>query len=232
MTQTYDKPLDANGITTAIDLWTAATSNGIELDKSQIERLERYHNELVYWNERVNLISRKDVHNIYERHILHSLSIVKYAVFTPRARVLDVGTGGGLPGIPVKIARPDVKMTLVDSIRKKVTATQMFADHTGLKDITAVCARAEDLLHSTHYQGGFDVIISRAVARTAEILGWIRPLMKPTAVCYFLKGGNLDEELAEARQANPTMTIVEQPIVMFGIQWFTTDEKKIVLCRF
>ena len=99
---------------TPLDFWTTCSANDIVLEKEQVDALKRYHDELIYWNAKVNMISRKDEDNVWDRHILHSLAILKYVTIRPKARVLDVGTGGGLPGIPIKIARPDLKMLLVD----------------------------------------------------------------------------------------------------------------------
>lgn len=217
---------------TPLDFWTTCSANNIVLEKEQVDTLERYHDELLYWNAKVNMISRRDEQNVWERHILHSLCILKYVPIRSKARVLDVGTGGGLPGLPIKIARPDVKMVLADSIRKKVTMTSMFAQHTGLKDVKAINVRVEDLAQDPHYIGAFDVVVSRAVARTGIILQWVRPLLKKGAVCAFLKGGDLDEEVAEAEVAFPGVQIRVVPIEMFGVHSFTLDQKKVVLCSF
>lgn len=216
---------------TPLEFWTACSTNGIVLDKEQVDTLERYHDELIYWNQRVNMISRKDEANVWERHILHSLTLLKALDIKQKARVLDVGTGGGLPGIPIKIARPDVKMVLVDSIKKKTTMTEMFASHTGLKDITAVNARTEDLASVKEYRQAFDVIISRAVAQTGTVLSWITHLVKPTTVCAFLKGGELIDEIAEAAEMHPRWTITEHPIRVFGHPWFEENDKKVLVCR-
>lgn len=216
---------------TPIDIWTTCGANGVVLDKEQIDSLERYHNDLRYWNQQVNMISRKDEDNIWERHILHSLMLLKYVTIPRKARVLDVGTGGGLPGIPVKIARPDIKLLMVDSIRKKISMTSMFAQHTDLKDIAAICIRAEDLVADQHYRDGFDVIISRAVARTGLLLTWVRPLMKSSTVCAFLKGGDLSEEITEAKVLHPGIVIDVIEMDVFGVPWFREDQKKVVVCR-
>lgn len=216
---------------TPLDFWTTCSANNIVLDKGQIDTLKRYHDELVYWNSKVNMISRKDEENVWDRHFLHSLCILKYLPIRTRARVLDVGTGGGFPGLPIKIARPDVKMVLVDSIRKKIAMTSMFAQHTGLKDIDVLTSRTEDLAKDPHYIRAFDVVISRAVARTGTIVSWILPLVKPGATCAFLKGGDLHEELEEARSMHPGISFKEIPIEIFGLPQFTEDEKKIVLCH-
>jgi 16S rRNA (guanine527-N7)-methyltransferase len=214
-----------------IDFWTTCSSNDIELDAEQMHSLERYHNELLYWNQSVNLISRKDENNVWERHILHSLTLLKYGTVPHKARVLDVGTGAGLPGIPLKIARPDLRILLTDSIRKKITATGMFAEHTGLKDISAMTTRVEDLANTANYRGHFDVIVSRAVAPISELLTWTSRLRAPGGVWYFLKGGDLREEIAAAKEVFPDVKITEQLIDMFGAPWFATEEKKVIAIR-
>ncbi len=216
---------------TPLEFWTACSSNGIVLEKAQVDTLERYHDELLYWNQRVNMISRKDESNVWDRHILHSLTILKYIDIKEKARVLDVGTGGGLPGIPLKVARPDIKITMVDSIKKKATMAEMFGSHTGLKDITVFGARTEDLAQQKVYRASFDVVVSRAVARTGLVLSWVTELVKPTTVCAFLKGGDLSEEIAEAEQIHPSWTITEHAIRVFGQPWFEENEKKVVVCR-
>lgn len=213
-----------------VDVWTTCSANHIPLEREQMETLERYHNELRYWNERVNMVSRKDVDRLWERHILHSLMLLKYVAFKPKARVLDVGTGGGLPGLPIKIARPDILITLVDSITKKTTMVEMFAQHTELKDITVLTTRVETLVEHRHYRRAFDVIISRAVAPTGQLLEWIHDLLAPGGTCAFLKGGDLAQELSEARTLFPDWLITEHPMEAMGLPWLAHDDKKVVLC--
>lgn len=195
-----------------------------------METLQRYHDELIYWNQRVNMISRKDEQNVWDRHILHSLLVLNHIDIKRKSRILDVGTGGGLPGIPLKIARPDVKITLVDSIKKKTTMAEMFASHTGLKDIRVITGRTEELARDRSLVNSFDVVVSRAVARTGVVLSWITDLVKPNSVCAFLKGGDLAEEIHEATSHHPAWTIIECPIRVFGQPWFEENEKKVVLC--
>ncbi len=213
-------------------MWTHLSLNGIVLLKEQMDALQRYHDELVYWNERINMVSRKDVDHLWERHIIHSLLLLKYVQFPERARVLDVGTGGGLPGVPLKIARPDIKLTMVDSIRKKARLAEMFGQHTGLKDIAAHACRVEDLATNAKYRGTFDVIVSRAVAPVAQLLEWTYGLLRKHGLYAFLKGGNLDEELAEARMAFPQVQIQETLIQAVGLPQFEADEKKVITCRY
>ena len=147
-----------------VEFWTICSANGIVLSKEQIRQIERYRDELVYWNEKVNLISRKDVENVLENHILHSLSVLKYVNLPLKSRCLDLGTGGGLPGIPVSIANPEARMLLVDSIGKKIKITDMLAKHTGNKYIKAMNARVEDLANKKEYNSYFDFVFAGEIS--------------------------------------------------------------------
>ncbi len=169
---------------------------------------------------------------LWERHIIHSLLILKYVEIPYRSRVLDVGTGGGLPGIPLKIARPDIKITLVDSVAKKLNIASMLAQHTALKDITAVCSRVESLSQSAKYKKYFNVIVSRAVAPIAEIVQWTKDVRTEKATIVLLKGGDLTEEINNARKAHKEMVVTVYAIDAIGLPMFTQDEKKIVTCAF
>lgn len=148
------------------------------------------------WNEKINVISRKDIDNLYVKHILHSLAIAKVISFNPGTKVLDVGTGGGFPGIPLAILFPDVKFTLVDSIGKKITVVQNVAQSLGLSNVRALQSRAENL------PDNFDFVVSRAVTDLKTFCSWIwkkiTPKGKnaiPNGVLY-LKGGDLTEEFS------------------------------------
>lgn len=150
---------------------------------AQFEQLEPLYRD---WNEKINLISRKDIDNLYERHVLHSLAIAKYIRFKPGSRVLDFGTGGGFPGIPLAILFPEVKFLLVDSIMKKIKVVQAISSELGLKNVSAKHKRVENL------KGNFDYGVCRAVAGLDILVQWIQPL---TASLLALKGGNVQEEM-------------------------------------
>jgi 16S rRNA (guanine527-N7)-methyltransferase len=216
----------------AIEFWTVCAANGIPLDQHQMEMINRYHDELVKWNQRVNLISRQDVGNIYERHILHSLTILKYATIEPKARCIDVGTGGGFPGIPLKIALPEIRMLLVDSIAKKLKATAMFAQHTGLRGFEAKTIRAEALADEQSYRKAFDVVTARAVAPLVQIVSWVTLLLKPNARLLLLKGGDLHQEIEEAVKKFPSLNVTEHLLDISGAPWFKEQEKKLLVCTF
>ena len=162
-------------------------------------------------NAQVNLISRKDIEGFYERHVLHSLAIAKYVSFTNGTRIMDLGTGGGFPGIPLAIMFPQVQFILVDSIRKKVTAAQHIAESISLTNIKIAWGRAEET------DGSFDFIVSRAVAPLSVLIPWVEKKVNkkdknPTGNGLItLKGGELNEEINAALR--PTTTI-------FLRQWY------------
>ncbi len=150
------------------------------------------------WNERINVISRRDMDNFYERHVLHALGIARVVSFLPETRVLDVGTGGGFPGIPLAIIFPQTQFRLVDSIGKKIMVVQAVAEALKLDNVIATQQRAEKV------KGSFDFVVTRAVARLGILHAWTRKKILPISqhersnglLC--LKGGDLTDELAEA----------------------------------
>ena len=161
--------------------------------KNQFAELEALYKD---WNEKINVISRKDTDSLYEKHILHSLGIAKVMQFADGTKVLDIGTGGGFPGIPLAILFPNVQFTLVDSIGKKITVVKGVAESLGLKNVTAHHMRAEQLKEKFHF------VVSRAVTQMPVFLTWLRGKFekeqfnpKHNGVLY-LKGGDLAEELA------------------------------------
>ena len=161
--------------------------------KQQFAALEELYQ---YWNAQINVISRKDTDHFYERHVMHSLAIAKVMPFLPGAQVLDIGTGGGFPGIPLAILFPEVDFHLVDSIGKKIKVVQEVANGLGLKNVRASHARAETIKER------YDFIVSRAVTQMPVFLTWVKGKSgKKNAHPFkngilYLKGGDLSEELA------------------------------------
>lgn len=166
------------------------------LDERQREQFREMFPLYKDWNSKINLVSRKDIDNLYMHHVLHSLAIAKVVKFEPEARILDVGTGGGFPGIPLAIMFPSAQFHLVDSIGKKIKVVQAVADALGLRNVQAEQCRAESLASR------YDFIVSRAVTRLPEFYGWVRNLVSkeqhhalPNGILY-LKGGDVRTETA------------------------------------
>lgn len=180
----------------------------------QIEAFKKLKYLYSDWNSKINVISRKDIDELYERHVLHSLALGRFIRFTPGTKILDVGTGGGFPGIPLAILFPDVKFHLVDSIGKKIKVVNAVADSLELRNVIAEQIRAEQL------NGKYDFIVSRAVTRLPEFIGWVQKNIStnqqnaiPNGILY-LKGGNLDSEIHKYRK---------KAFVQELAQWFDED---------
>lgn len=211
------------------EFWTICSLNGIILDETMSRNIQRFQQELTYWNERVNLISRQDAKNILEKHILHSLVILKYEKISYKARVIDVGCGAGFPGTILKIARPDIYLTLVDSIVKKLKIAKMLANHTSLRNINAIAKRVEDLAKESNYLGKYDYVVSRAVASTDKLVHWSLNLLKQNGKFILLKGGNLEHEIKETKKHFPKLMIKEIPIDLIGFDYFKEEDKKVLV---
>ena len=188
-----------------------------EEQKSQFQQLETLYKD---WNEKINVISRKDIDEFYERHVLHSLGIAKIMEFADGTKVLDIGTGGGFPGIPLAILFPNVEFTLVDSIGKKISVVNAVAESLGLKNVKAYHERAEKIKDKFHF------VVSRAVTQMPVFLRWLKGKFekeqfnpKHNGVLY-LKGGDLGEELAGIKCE--IYNLKDQ----FGEEFF--DTKKVV----
>ena len=171
-----------------------------ELSKNQAQQFEKLPSLYRFWNEQINVISRKDMENFNERHVLHSLGIAKVISFKKDTHVLDVGTGGGFPGIPLAILFPEVHFTLVDSIGKKIKVVKEISNELGLQNISAHHLRAEDV------QGKYHFIVSRAVTQMPEFIDWVSSKIEKKSAhvlkngILYLKGGDLKKELSSVKQ--------------------------------
>ena len=184
--------------------------------QKQFQMLERLYRE---WNDKINVISRKDLENFYIRHVLHSLGIARVKQFEPGTKIIDVGTGGGFPGVPLAIMFPECHFHLVDSIGKKIKVVKAIASDLGLMNLTAQQSRIEEL----NLQ--YDFVVSRAVARMISFHRWVKHQLKPGGRIYYLKGGDIDEEMAELRKPYQVFELADY----FKEDFF--DTKKVAVVR-
>ncbi len=196
------------------------------LSLEQIKQFEKVQDLYTFWNAQINVVSRKDMEHLYEKHVLHSLGIAKICHFADQTNILDVGTGGGFPGVPLAILFPNVNFHLVDSIGKKIKVVSEVAVGLGLKNLTSEHHRAE------YVTGTYDFVISRAVTRMAPFIEWIKDKINKNHFntlengILYLKGGDLDEELAEAKRKYVIYNLSD----FFDEEFFLT--KKVVYVPF
>jgi 16S rRNA (guanine527-N7)-methyltransferase len=171
-----------------------------DFTERQYEQLAALKDRYAQWNEKINVISRKDMDHFYEHHVLHSLAIAAIFQFEKGSEIMDLGTGGGFPGLPLAILFPETKFHLVDSINKKLKVASSIGEEIGLKNLTVQHSRAEDIRNIK-----FDAVVSRAVAPLKDLWWWSKPLIRKNAsvkgvpnglVC--LKGGDLAQEISES----------------------------------
>ena len=182
-----------------------------DFSPAQLEQFGQLEALYKDWNEKINVISRKDIDHLYERHVLHSLAIAAAFEFSPGMEVIDIGTGGGFPGIPLAIFFPDVRFHLADSIAKKLKVVEAVSAAIGLQNISTEHTRAEAIKNRK-----FDMVVSRAVAPLKDLWNWGKPLLKtkktetglqPGLIC--LKGGDLAKEIQESGTRPRVMEVKE-----------------------
>lgn len=201
------------------------------ISREQFLQLEKYVSLLLEANKKVNLISRKDEGQVWENHILHSLSIYLMNKLENCSTLLDLGTGGGLPGIPIKIVCDNVSITLLDSTQKKIRVVSEIVKKLGLKQTNVACGRAEELGKRSEFFGKYDVVVSRAVAPLNELIKLSKPFLKKRGTLLALKGGDLSEEI---RKSN-SMKLIELQVVnieLKGLEYLNDAEKKLVVVKF
>ncbi|MBM4159679.1 MAG: 16S rRNA (guanine(527)-N(7))-methyltransferase RsmG [Ignavibacteria bacterium] len=234
---------------------TVCRQNGVEISDEQIRKLSQYADILLEWNRSINLISRKDEENLWTTHFLHSAAILFRLSLPPHARVLDLGTGGGLPGIPLKILAPDISITLLDSAQKKIKVVADIIKNLGLKRALAVWGRAEDVGRKPDHHKRYDVVVARAVGRLSNLVRWSKPLLRETnrpteqqaetvrgnakeriavkpPALIALKGGDLQGELGSLTGPTGNLFIRVIDLALKGSAELEEGEKKIVLIEF
>ena len=183
------------------ELRQAAESYGLPLTEEQLSRFERYYELLIEWNQKMNLTAITEPREVAVKHMIDSLSAWDDSLFSPEASLVDVGTGAGFPGIPLKILYPRLKLTLLDSLNKRIRYLQTVVDELGLTDVRCIHARAEEAARQKEYREQFDIAVSRAVARLPILAEYCLPFVKKGGIFAALKGMQYEQEAQEARKA-------------------------------
>jgi 16S rRNA (guanine527-N7)-methyltransferase len=196
-------------------------------DDKIIDKFRNYNKLILEWNSKINLVSRKTTS--IESHILNSIFfLTKYSI-PQNSRIIDIGTGGGFPGIPLKFLRNDLNITLLDSIQKKINAVTDITFKLGLKEIHSICGRAEDLAEKKEYSKKFDIVIAKSVSSLDNLYSWSIKLVKDKGKMIFIKGGDIKEEISALRNKykNVNCEIIEFEFDdIYGI-----EDKKIVIIK-
>jgi 16S rRNA (guanine527-N7)-methyltransferase len=227
---------------------TLCIRNGLIPTDLQIEQLDQYVNLLLEWNRKINLISRKDENSVWSYHVLHSVSPLFKMKMMEGSRIVDIGSGGGLPGIPLKILRPDIFLLSLDATRKKVNAVSQMVNELNLKSVNVVWGRAEEIGMQPEYLKKFDFGIARAVSQLNELIAFSINFLKkrdytnafesttsnglidpnPPALIAF-KGGNLTQEIDLAKRQYPQVNIKSIDLTFNGSEQLIASDKKILV---
>ncbi len=211
--------------------------------------MSRYVELLKEWNKSINLISRKDVESIWSHHILLSIAFLFKVEFTDSAKILDLGTGGGLPGIPLSIIRMNVSFVLLDSIRKKTMAVEEMVASLKLPNASVICSRAEDLNKLNNYKNAFDAVIARAVSGLENLVAWGIPFLKKAATqtaspatsgkvvvsnspaLITMKGGDTQVEIEKTLRRFPDVKIHSMDMTFNGSELLQNSDRKLIVVQ-
>ncbi len=182
-----------------IDLKEKLKEFNIDITNEQIEKLNKYMNLLLEWNEKINLTAIVDPEEVKLKHFADSLTVLKY--INDNMKIIDVGTGAGFPGIPLKIMKSNIKITLLDSLNKRINFLNTVIDELNLENIETIHGRAEEIARNKLYREKYDIAVSRAVANLSTLTEYMLPFVKVGGKCICMKGANIDEELDRAKNA-------------------------------
>lgn len=202
--------------------------NGFQIEVKSMDLLEDFVAKLLEWNSKINLISRVSTDRVWSEHILHSVSPVLLGLIPTKGRIVDLGSGGGLPGIPISILLPEVQTTLVDSINKKMTAVNDIVSVLSLSNVTVKIGRAEELVD---IRNKFDAVLARGVAPLKELVSWSKPLLSKDGQRLLIayKGGELKEEIQAITTQSKKLGIKSIDIRLDGADELNKSEKKIII---
>ena len=206
--------------------------NGLKISDLQWHLLEEWADLLLNYNQEINLISRKETDLLWEKQILHCLSLPIYKEIPQGNEVCDFGTGGGFPGLILAIIRPDLNLTLVDSRQKKVAVSQKIVDDLKLPNVRVICARGEFLGNQPEWNQKFSVITARAVGRLIDLVHWTNGLRKPVSVLHIFKGGDIQDEINALTLMSSEIKISKSLIDLKGYTKFKQNDKYIVSINF
>lgn len=195
-------------------------SIGIQLSEYQMEQFYKYYSLLIDWNQKINLTSITDIRDVYEKHFLDSscgvLAIEKYGV-SEKLRMIDVGTGGGFPGVPLKIIYPDMHITLLDSLNKRIQFLNEIIQELGLKNIETIHGRAEEMGRHKDFRENYDISVSRAVANLSTLSEYCTPFLNKDGFFISYKSKNVDEELEQSKIALSKLNTMVDNVIQYDL---------------
>lgn len=224
-------------------LHTLCRKNDIIITDIQLDRLSAFRELLLDWNKKINLVSRKNEDNLWKGHITLSMSMLFIVAFPKNASILDLGTGGGFPGIPLAIMLPECSFVLLDSTQKKIAAVQSMADALSLKNVGTMWGRAEEVNRRAGVRASFDAVVARSVSNLSNLLDWGLPFLKPGAgtneakekvfitkpSLITFKGSEIEQEEVQAQKKFPGIRFQHRPLLFQGSEEFERLEKKITI---
>lgn len=208
----------------------AAEKYGLSLSEKQLDQFDRYYQLLVEWNEKMNLTAITEPKEVAIKHMVDSLSCWNDDMFKPDIRVIDVGTGAGFPGVPLKIYRPEIKLTLLDSLNKRINFLQTVVDELGLTEVECIHGRAEEAARQRTLREQFDLAVSRAVARLPVLAEYCLPFVKKGGVFAAMKGMKFAQEAQEAQKALSTLGGGEPDCVEVKLPYLE-DKRAVIYIR-
>lgn len=207
-------------------------ANQVALNETQWHLMEKWVAFLLETNQKLNLVSRKDTPQIWEKHILHSLALLTVRTIEPDTEVCDLGTGGGLPGVPLAIACPHAHFTLIDATKKKIKALQAMLTALAIPNVCAVSGRAEELGKQASYQNRFSIFTAKAVAPLQLLEHWTRRLRTTPAVLHAYKGGTLQDEVQAISVCQTVKSITQTLLELENAPQFADNQKQIISLHF